>query len=229
MHIRVPSQICGIRITRNEARKLIPPASRRLFCTWKSENHRPRKCSLRELVTPASTEISQTSPFPFQESIKARKNKGHRQTAWVWRSVDVWAPPLPTGTLTPAGHRRQDASGETPVCLIRLASAWPRGGFVLQLVAAWFVQSWWVKRSRMPHNLAHQVHFLSICRAIMEHKELLKVPWDWQIGKGFVHLTCWFFREPEKCILRVRWVGLEHEQGKDLECRDKENEGPLSL
>lgn len=26
----------------------------------------------------------------------------------------------------------------------------------------------------------------------MEHKELLKVPWDWQIGKGFAHLKMLF-------------------------------------
>lgn len=29
--------------------------------------------------------------------------------------------------------------------------------------------------------------FVLCCRAIMEHKELLRVPWDWQIGENATH------------------------------------------
>lgn len=32
----------------------------------------------------------------------------------------------------------------------------------------------------------HLAHFLCLYRAIMEHKELLKVPWDWQIGRDLL-------------------------------------------
>lgn len=92
----VPSQIYGIRIARNGAQEAVSTCfPDGFFCTWKSENHCPRKCSVRKFITPASTEIFRTSLFPFQEASKQEKTQAIGRLRGCEGQWEVWAPPCP--------------------------------------------------------------------------------------------------------------------------------------
>lgn len=152
------------------------------------------------------------------------------------RSVGSVSSPMPTGTLWLLGphptisfrNKPQAALLDLPLCGSEVFVKFRSLLYDLYKYGKWKKKKR-RRRNRMHCNLVHQVHFLSICRAIMEHKELLKVPWDWQIGKGFAHLRCCAKWTWDICLKRTVGGGGEQTMKGFRMKGTKENETLLSF